>query len=458
MPTDAPPRRGPGRPRKPKPQPSPRNPPLPFQATRDRLAAQLGRGRKTKAAAPAPAKALADVATQGLVTIERAIIGPLGHPFRFDLTPEQLARAAEAHAKRAEHQIKGLAANSLRTRASDWLTWLAFCAHYDRVVLPASFDDLAQFIHELIGAQRQKATIEHILWSIGSVHTRHRLPDPMADPDAADFWRDRVREDLHDEQAQAQPLRKKLLKQLVSALDTTPARPRRVQPRLRARALAAQQRRRLRDVAMLHVAYDLLTRASELVSLEWCRLTRKRNGSGIYRFGKTKTDQSGKGTDQYLTRETMAALDRWQAVSPVGGYMFHPVSDDLELPLDAAVNDKERQAWAERAARGRAQELLPLTPRQVGTVFRRACAVAGVPLDETWLSGHSARVGAAQDMAAAGMSPVEMQIAGRWANGRMPAHYASQINAEQAGKRRHSMVDGLSAEVEADTGPAADDD
>lgn len=436
-----------GRPPKTKVPRPPRYPPLPFQATRDHLAAELRRAVRGEAPVP-PVQDLASVATTGVVSVERAIVGPLGKAFRFNLTADQVATAAALMDKRSQHNIKGLAVNSRRTRASDWLTWLAFCAHYDRVVLPASFDDLAQFIHELIAADRKKATIEHLLWSIGNVHLRHDLPDPMAGLLAGDFWRDRVREDLHGEQAQAAPLRKELLDRLIAALATAPTRHRRVQPRLQACVVDAQRRRRLRDTAMLHVAYDLLTRASELVGLEWGRLTRDRDGSGLYRFGKTKTDQKGKGTEQYLRPETMQALDHWRNDSPVGGYVFHAVSDDLNLPLAAAKDDDEREAWEARVERGRAAEGRKLTQREVGTVFRRACLAAGVGLGDTWLSGHSARVGAAQDMAAAGLSTAELQIAGRWASERMPVHYAAKVKAAQSGKRRFRKIKELPTDVE----------
>src|SRR6185312_2556157 len=114
-----------GRPPKPKVARPPRYPPLPFQATRDRLAAELRRAARGEATAP-PVQDLASVATTGVVSVERAIVGPLGKAFRFNLTPDQVANAATLMDKRAQHNIKGLAANSRRTRASDWLTWLAF--------------------------------------------------------------------------------------------------------------------------------------------------------------------------------------------------------------------------------------------------------------------------------------------------------------------------------------------
>jgi integrase len=274
--------------------------------------------------------------------------------------------------------------------------------------------------------------------------------DPMASPEAKDFWRDRLREDLSGEQHQAAPLRKAMLKKLVAALEASTAPTRKVQHRLRQSVIDAQARRRLRDIAMLHVAYDLMTRSSELVALEWGRLSAGRRGGGTYRFGKTKTDQVGKGTECYLRPETMRALKRWQDASPVGGYIFHQVSDDLMLPLDKADDDKEREAWAQRKKRGEAKEMAMMSAREVGTVFRRACDVAGVDLSRTWLSGHSARVGAAQDMARADLSTVQIMLAGCWRSERMPFHYAAQLKAEQHGEERHRRVDAVEDNDEAD--------
>lgn len=438
-----------GRPRKPKATRPPRNPPLPFQATRDKLAAQLRRPppkteTETETESPlAPTQQLVGVANEGLVSIQRAIAGPLGRAFRLDLTPEQLANAAAIQARRDANKIKGLAPNSQRTHASDWLTWLAFCAHYDRVVLPAQFDDVAEFIHQLIAAGRKKATIEHILWSIANVHRRHACLDPMDNDLGREFWRDRVREDLDGEQHQAAPLRNALLKKLVAGLATAPIRHRRIHPSLASAAVRAQERRRLRDTAVLYVSYDLLARASELVSLEWDRVSHAEDGSGSYRMGKTKTDKKGKGKELYLQPCTMAALRAWRESGPPGPYVFHAVADDLSLDLTEATGDDQRRQWEERIAKARKRERQPLTPREVSTVMRRACALAGVDLTSTWLSGHSARVGAAQDMVEAGLTTAEIQIAGRWASERMPVHYAGKMLVQRSGKKRFDKVNAL---------------
>ena len=63
-----------------------------------------------------------------------------------------------------------------------------------------------------------------------------------------------------------------------------------------------------------------------------------------------------------------------------------------------------------------------ISARAVRTIIARRAADAGV---DGRISGHSLRVSAAQSLAAAGASVVEMQIAGRWESVTMPGRYAS---------------------------------
>jgi hypothetical protein len=163
-----------------------------------------------------------------------------------------------------------------------------------------------------------------------------------------------------------------------------------------------------------------MTRASELVGLRWDRLQTASDLSGLYRFGKTKTDQAGHGVECCLRPATMAELAAWQAASPVGAYVFHPVADDFYLDPMLTADDAERARWTQRHQRAQAKETGKLAVREVGTVLRRATALAGISLDDRWLSGHSGRVGAAQDMVLAGSTTAEVQIAGRWTSERMP--------------------------------------
>lgn len=69
-------------------------------------------------------------------------------------------------------------------------------------------------------------------------------------------------------------------------------------------------------------------------------------------------------------------------------------------------------------ARGCWSALSALSVRRIIQARAEAAAVEGR------VSGHSLRVGAAQSLAQAGASLVEMQQAGRWESPSMPGHYA----------------------------------
>jgi integrase len=415
---------------------------LPFQATRDRLATQLraARGTDTGTVSGESLVSLVDAAGDDLASVAAAIVGPVGAPFRFALSDAQVTSARGYVVQQQRHGTRGLAASSHRTRAADWLTWLAFCAHYDRIVLPARFDDVRELLDQMVAAGRKKATLEHFLWSLADIHRRHGCPNPMDGAIARDYWRDLVREQLDGEQRQAAAMTIDLLEQLVTALQTETVTVRRVAPALRLLAEHAQRRRRARDVAMLHVAYDLMMRSAELVAMEWSRLVPLPQGGGTYRLGKTKTDQAGVGRTLYLRPATLAALEAWRAQCSEGIFIFHAVVDDRDLDPAAAPTEVIAAQWCARRDRARHREQNALGAREVSMVFRRAANQAGLDLDLHWLSGHSARVGAAQDMVRAGSSTAQVQLAGRWASERMPIRYAERVLARDAGEDRFAKL------------------
>ena len=61
-------------------------------------------------------------------------------------------------------------------------------------------------------------------------------------------------------------------------------------------------------------------------------------------------------------------------------------------------------------------------------VIKARAKAAGV---DSFISGHSLRIGSAISLAQAGASVVDMQTAGRWKNSQMPGHYASAELAER---------------------------
>ena len=75
-----------------------------------------------------------------------------------------------------------------------------------------------------------------------------------------------------------------------------------------------------------------------------------------------------------------------------------------------------------------------LDPSQVPRIFKKMAERAGLP--ETvvqGLSGHSARVGAAQDMIAAGIELPAILQAGRWNSIAMVNRYGERLLARRSG-------------------------
>lgn len=155
----------------------------------------------------------------------------------------------------------------------------------------------------------------------------------------------------------------------------------------------------LRDAALVRVASDALLRVSEVAAVQVADLEAAEDGSGRLTVRRSKTDQEGRGTVLYLGPPTMQAVRKWQAAGNVAeGALF-------------------RRVWGRSNTVGADA----LTGRTVRRVLKARAEAAGV---EGRISGHSARVGSAQDLAAAGAELTELMNAGRWQSPTMPAHYA----------------------------------
>ncbi|MHC1479361.1 tyrosine-type recombinase/integrase [Frateuria aurantia] len=429
-----------GRPRNTPLARTPRYPELEFSAER-RLLEQL---RKTdtpamQAYSDAAIKDLAHLAEQPLPGVPARISMPSGQNLRFALDRSQREIAADYVAERAALGISGLAPNSRRGLASDWLNWLAFCMYADAIVLPTSFLDLKRFIDMLVAGQRKKATIEHHVWAITEVNRRYGCPDPMASELARDYWRDLLRDRLDGEQKQATGLGLDQIQQMVAALRdpdlVLPAR--RASPKHRQSIAAAQRRRALRDAALINAAYDLAMRSAELIALRWDRIFQDPDGSGAYRMGKSKTDQLGQGQLRYLRPETMADIEAWRVVAGPSPFVFHRV---LEENVDhLPVNDSPDSTTATESAIVDESRCWPtLTTREIGVIYKRAGRLIGIAAPT--FSGHSTRVGATQDLIESGGTTEEAQQMGGWRDGRMVARYAERPLAKRAGQGRFGKL------------------
>ena len=171
--------------------------------------------------------------------------------------------------------------------------------------------------------------------------------------------------------------------------------------------------RGLRDRALIAVGYDTLCRRAELVQLQIDDLTIKPDGSGTILVRKSKADQFGDGRLAYLSAEALTYLQCWlHAADLKAGPIFRGIRG-IQLMPDA------------------------LHPYSVVRILKDRARDAGVDKSViAKLSGHSMRVGAAQDMAAAGIDLGAIMHAGGWKSPDMVMRYIEHMDVSKSGMAR----------------------
>ena len=165
-----------------------------------------------------------------------------------------------------------------------------------------------------------------------------------------------------------------------------------------------------RNRALLAVAYDAMLRRAELTSLQVADLLEEMQGHATLLVRRSKTDVEGCGETLYLARDTVRLVRAWLDRSVISeGRLFRSVGKS-----------------------GRVGERLD--PSQVPRIFKAMAREAGLPAPVVeGLSGHSARVGAAQDMIAAGIELPAILQAGRWKSTAMVNRYGERLLARRSG-------------------------
>jgi integrase len=210
------------------------------------------------------------------------------------------------------------------------------------------------------------------MW-LSAIHKLNRFNDPTKDPDVTLEIR-RMHRKLGRSSNQAGSINANTLDKLLLATDDSI--------------------RGIRDRALLLVAYDTLCRRSELVSLQVKDVKiNLKNGveTSSILLRKSKTDQDSTGKWLHLNPRAHLALVEWMK----------------ELP-------KEQEMLY--CGLNRALDISPkIGAGQINRIYKNIARKAG--LDESvieGISGHSMRVGAAQDLLNSGASmPIIMQR-GRW--------------------------------------------
>ncbi len=278
--------------------------------------------------------------------------------------------------------------NTERAVRSDVEIFMDWCETRGLSALPASTQTLVSYI-DAMARVRAPATVRRYVFSIATLHRAVQLQDPLK--------RTRVKlalQRMHRKRGRRQ--------EQVRGL-TWP---------LRERMLQACGDRLIddRNKALLAVAYDTLLRRSELVALEVSDLLVEMDGSGTLLVRRGKTDPTGEGALLYLAPDTIKLLQGWLKRSGIiQGRLFRSLRKDGQLGLK-------------------------LDDSQVPRIYKSMARAAGLGGDVVdGLSGHSARVGAAQDMIACGIELPAILQAGRWKSTAMVHRYGERLLAKRSG-------------------------
>lgn len=281
------------------------------------------------------------------------------------------------HTSAAAIATAALADNTVRAIRADARAWASWAVENGESALPARPDAIARYILSLAADGYAYASIRRALASIASAH-RHA---GASSPTRAEIVRAALRAAARQtgrRQTQASAATWSVVREALDRLD-------------RETGIAA-----LRDAAMLAVAYDAMTRRAELVALRVEDIEDAADGSGVAHIRRGKTDQGAIGSARYLRPDTLARLRRW---------------------LDAAgIRDG---AIFRRIRKGGRVCAVALDSAAVALVFKRRCGAG--------FSGHSTRVGAAQDCVAAGLDLAQVMQAGGWRTQAQVARYAERL-------------------------------
>jgi len=171
-----------------------------------------------------------------------------------------------------------------------------------------------------------------------------------------------------------------------------------------------------RDAALIALAYDLFGRRSEVVALDVEDLDRDPDGSAAAIIRRSKTDQEGKGATVYVSPDTLRRLDRWTRAAQI---------DTGPLFMGTGPNASGNR----------------LDGADVLRIMRRRAKQTGIA-NADQITGHSARVGAAQDAIAEGADILAVQQAGRWKGAAMSARYGERLAIKRGASAQLAKAQG----------------
>lgn len=259
---------------------------------------------------------------------------------------------------------------TIRAYKANFERFISFCEKLKTCALPADSDSVKEYIKQLSGGSLKSASIRIAIAAISSIHKLNQLIDPTTHPDVKLEMR-RMHRKLGRESSQAIGIDTKKLQQLLAELDDSLID--------------------LRDRALVLTAYDGMCRRSELVSLNVEDISYHDDSTLKLKLRRSKTDQDGMGRWLHLSKKTSIAIKEWLGVANIdSGKIFRGIKPTGE------ISDR-------------------LCASQINRIYKKLARNSKIdPKKIKHISGHSVRVGAAQDMLIAGETLAKIMQRGRW--------------------------------------------
>jgi site-specific recombinase XerD len=278
---------------------------------------------------------------------------------------------------------------TVRAFKADFNAFIQYCEKLKLSALPANPFTTSAYIDHLAKSDFTSAYIRRIIASIASIHKLNRLEDPTKDRDVQLATR-KMHRLLGRNSQQVAGITKPLLEKMTASLDDS--------------------LRGIRDKALLLVAYDTLCRRSELVNLlaediTWTEIKINSQQIASIKLRKSKTDQCSQGKWLHLSHEASLSLDEWLTESAITiGPIFRGITRGGKVTGGLGCG-------------------------QIARIYKRIATEAKIDSETIkHISGHSMRIGAAQDLLISGASLPIIMNRGRWSKVDTVMRYVEQIH------------------------------
>jgi site-specific recombinase XerD len=277
---------------------------------------------------------------------------------------------------------------TIRAFKADFNTFIIYCQEQQVAPLPTHPSIVSNYIDSLSDGKFTSAYIRRILVSISTIHKLNRLEDPTKDCDVQLAMR-RMHRKLGRSSKQVIGINKDMLNEMLKSTDDS--------------------LHGVRDRALLLIAYDTLCRRSEIVNLLVDDI--KFNSSGnekdkliSIKLRKSKTDQDSQGKWLHLSMPATRAVEHWLEKSKIrSGPIFRGITRANQISENLGAG-------------------------QIARIYKKLAKKANLDCATIKnISGHSMRVGAAQDLLKEGASMPVIMNRGRWSKTDTVMRYVEQM-------------------------------